>query len=151
MVVSSSLIVSIWTTLYEAQQAIRYPELLQIDPTGGTNNLSVPVLLLCGADGNNHTFLWGTVFLAEGELKVGFAWVLRAVTRMYGVDVTRRIRLTISDGDDKICESIENAISAGEWGGRRGRCFWHLFYQEYTKYALVGADEAEKANLHEPI
>src|ERR1019366_3424494 len=81
----------VWTTWTDVRQARRFPEIFQFDPTGGTNNRTVPCVLLCGQDGNNKTFLWATALLGSGELKENFAWVFFAISKIMG-NVTKRIR-----------------------------------------------------------
>jgi hypothetical protein len=139
-----------WTTIEDAKVIVRNPDGMQLDPTAKAVNGGIPWCFIVGEDGNKKTCLWGTSLLGTGEKRRNFAWLLTVLLYVYGKAVMRRVKVTVTDGDDKIYEPIDDAIAAGQLGGLRARCLFHLFFQWYLKCILPGASEAERS-VHERV
>ena len=63
-----------------------------------------------------------------GELTLTFAWLLLALSQVYGSVVMQAVALTTSDGDEKIYKPIDSAIKTKVLGGRRARCIHVCIY-----------------------
>ena len=53
-----------------------------------------------GVDGNGRSTVWFFGFLGAGELAETYAWTIAAHIYIYGLETTKRIMLSVSDGTD---------------------------------------------------
>ena len=141
-----------WVTTEEALAIRRTPDIFQFDPTCKTSKHNIPLAFAAGVDGNEGTVLWGTFLLGAGETREMFTWAVNTIATAYGRSVVSRVRRMLSDGDAVLCELIDQA-QAGPvslFGGRRGRCFWHLWWQGFLK-RIAGASQSEKEEVYQPV
>ena len=141
-----------WTTKQEIKFIRRFPDHLQLDATAKTNRRNLPFIFLVGMDSNKLTILWGSSIFGKGELTKNFRWLIDvALYNIYGKFIMSAVALTVTDGDKKIFEPVEEAIKCGKLGGKRASCFWHEVTRYYTIKIQPGADEDEKTNIHLPV
>jgi hypothetical protein len=104
----------------EAMEAFRrFPEVLLIDSTYGTNECDYPIVNFVGVDNHMSNFLAASALIFS-ESQVNFEWLFTAFASITQVD-TRAIKVVLSDADQALRNASESDFKFSE----RLLCRWH--------------------------
>ncbi len=116
----------LWVTKGEKETFRKFPYVMKIDTTFGTNDRSMPLLSITGPDSNGKTFTVARAYIPNEQSWV-FRWILsHALPQILGIDVMQRIVVILSDGDSTEIFQINNLIDELCPHVHRQRCGWHL-------------------------
>jgi hypothetical protein len=116
----------LWITKGEKEMFRKFPYVMKIDTTFGTNDRSMPLLSITGLDSNNKTFTVARAYIPNEQSWV-FRWILtHALPGLLGIDTMQRIVVILSDGDSTEIVQINNLIDKLCPQVHRLRCGWHL-------------------------
>ena len=110
----------------ERQFFRKFPEVLMLDVTMGTNNQGRPLLVSCSPGPDMKTFTPMRSFLPS-QCRWVFDWLLTsAIPLLLGEEALRRTQLVLSDGDPKIYGAFDAAKSKYFPNAIHGLCIFHL-------------------------
>jgi hypothetical protein len=116
----------LWVTKGERELFRKFPSVVKIDTTFGTNDRSMPLLSITGLTSTGQTFTIARAYLPNEQSWV-FRWILsHALPHLLGVEAMKRIVVLISDGDSTEISQINNLIDVLCPQVHRLRCGWHL-------------------------
>ena len=116
----------LWVTKGEREMFRKYPNVVKIDTTFGTNDRSMPLLSITGLNSNGQTFTIARAYIPNEQSWV-FRWILsHALPQLLGVEMMQRIVVIISDGDSTEIAQINNLLDELCPQAHRLRCGWHL-------------------------
>jgi hypothetical protein len=116
----------LWVTKGERELFRKFPSVVKIDTTFGTNDRSMPLLSVTGINSNGQTFTIARAYLPNEQSWV-FRWILsHALPQLLGVEAMKKIVVIISDGDSTEIAQINNLIDVLCPHVHRLRCGWHL-------------------------
>jgi hypothetical protein len=116
----------LWVTKGERELFRKFPSVVKIDTTFGTNDRSMPLLSITGLNSNGQTFTIARAYLPNEQSWV-FRWILsHALPILLGPEAMKRIVIIISDGDSTEISQINNLIDVLCPHVHRLRCGWHL-------------------------
>jgi hypothetical protein len=116
----------LWVTKGEKETFCKFPYVMKIDTTFGTNDRSMPLLSITGLDSNGKTFTVARAYIPNEQSWL-FRWILsHALPQLLGIDAMQRIVVILSDGDSTEIFQINNLIDELCPHVHRQRCGWHL-------------------------
>jgi hypothetical protein len=116
----------LWVTKGERELFRKFPSVVKIDTTFGTNDRSMPLLSITGLNSNGQTFTIARAYLPNEQSWV-FRWILsHALPHLLGVEAMKKIVVIISDGDSTEIAQINNLVDVLCPQVHRMRCGWHL-------------------------
>jgi hypothetical protein len=124
----------IWVSADERSLFEKFPNVVKIDTTFGTNNQGLPLVVISGLTANNEVFT-----IARGNLPneraFVFKWLFQnALPALFPAHLLKRVRIIISDGDSQEISQINAAISPGgplEFS-RRLQCAYHIIDRSWN-------------------
>jgi hypothetical protein len=150
------LLAVLWATAEERALFEKYPNVVKIDTTFGTNKNGLPLVVLSGKTSNNETFT-----IARGNLPNERAFVFKwlfedALPALFPSKLLGRVQLIISDGDSQEIVQISAAVSPGgslEFALRL-QCVFHIVDRSWKSKVYnqdVKQMELNKNRFYEPI
>ena len=116
-----------WITKKEKRYFSMFPEVLFVDCVEDTNNEERPLCTITGRDAHGNMFYVLRAFLPNIR-SWSFRWIFSYVLpNIYPLEILHRVKLVISDGDQKEYENIDVAMMKDVLKNSiRGRCGWHI-------------------------
>jgi hypothetical protein len=116
----------LWVTKGEKEMFRKFPNVVKIDTTFGTNDRSMPLLSVTGLNSNGNTFTIARAYIPNEQSWV-FRWILsHALPQLLGVEAMKRIVVILSDGDSTEIAQINHLLDELCPQAHRLRCGWHL-------------------------
>jgi hypothetical protein len=145
----------IWVTADERSLFEKFPNVIKIDTTFGTNEQGLPLVTITGKTANNEVFV-----IARGNLPneraFVFKWIFdEALPALFPSQVLNRVKLIISDGDSQEINQISSAVSPGgtlEFAIRL-QCVFHIVDRSWNKkvYYLAKRMDESHNSIYEHI
>ena len=112
----------------------KFPEVLIIDVTNGTNRNELPFVSFVGKDSHGKTFTVVHAFVAN-ERAFTLYWLLKVfVSKTLLRKYRERVRLIITDGDQTEFGQVDEAINSRIFpNALRARCGWHIIDRGWNK------------------
>ena len=115
-----------WVTKGERELFRKFPNLVKIDTTFGTNDRSMPLLSITGLTSTGQTFTIVRAYIPNEQAWV-FRWILsHSLPQLLGVESMQRIVVILSDGDSTEIAQINHLVDELCPLAHRLRCGWHL-------------------------
>lgn len=151
LVVGKKVLLAVaWTRLDERRLFDLFPEVLIVDVTFGTNDEARPQWVSAAFDGNMNVFTPVRAFLPS-QCKWVFDWLFStAMPSLLSKDALGRIRLVISDGDEKIYSAFDANQKRHYPNAKHGLCVYHLVTKhinDRVKPTMLMPSEPECAAL----
>jgi MULE transposase domain/SWIM zinc finger len=115
-----------WILPFELKQFRLFPFVLHVDGTKCTNKEQRVLFTASGRDSTGKQFL---VFraLIPNECAWMFQWLFgNVMPNLIGIDVLRRVRIVLTDGDSQETSQLDVAMSRLMPEAFRARCIWHV-------------------------
>jgi hypothetical protein len=126
------LLCALWCTDEGVKYFSKFPTVLGLDTTFGTNSEGRPLARGTGKNmlRNNIPFL--NCFVPS-EARWVWSWIFQeAIIHIFPSSVLRQVRLILTDGDDKCYLMVDAAIKTGVFPNARHRlCAWHKINRGY--------------------
>ncbi len=120
------LLAAAWSREDERLFFHRFPEVLMIDVTMGTNNQGRPLAVTCSPGPDMKTFVPMRCFLPS-QCRWVFDWLFSsAIPLLLGRESLQRTQLVLSDGDPKIYHAFDDAQLKWYPNAKHGLCLFHL-------------------------
>jgi hypothetical protein len=115
-----------WVTKGEKEIFLKFPNIVKIDTTFGTNDRSMPLLSITGLSSTGQAFTIVRAYIPNEQAWV-FRWILsHALPQLLGVESLKRVVVIMSDGDSTEISQINHLIDELCPHVHRLRCGWHL-------------------------
>jgi hypothetical protein len=123
----------VWMTASERSLFRKFPYVVKIDVTFGTNARGIPLLTVTGKTSDNQVFTVLRCWIPNEQAWI-FRWLLlHALPTILGKDINR-INTIISDGDSQEIAQINNMIDVVMTQAHRLRCAWHLIDRSWNRW-----------------
>jgi hypothetical protein len=127
-----------WTDDETRKVFARFSEVMVADVTEGTNNAKRPLFLLSGKTSNRNTYTALWAFLPQ-QARWAFQWVwTRCIPQLLPEQGIKRMRLVITDGDQKEYGTFVDAIPTIYTKCCHKLCHWHLLYRGDLMKVQIG-------------
>ncbi|EEC42816.1 predicted protein [Phaeodactylum tricornutum CCAP 1055/1] len=127
-----------WTDNKSRKLFARFSEIMVADVTKGTNNSKRPLFLSLGKTSNQNTFTALWAFLPQ-QARWAFQWVwTQCIPQLLPKEGLRRMKLTITDGDQKEYGPFVDAIPTFYPFCQHRLCHWHLLYRGDLRKIQIG-------------
>mmetsp|Transcript_20602 Transcript_20602/g.50787 ORF Transcript_20602/g.50787 Transcript_20602/m.50787 type:complete len:328 (-) Transcript_20602:989-1972(-) len=128
-----------WSTEDMRQMFERYPEVMGADVTSQTNKENRPLFILAGKTADNETFTALAAFLPRQSRWV-FDWLFRvAVPLLLPQDALDRVRLLMTDGDEKEYNPFVQVAEEFYPQAMHGLCVWHIINRGWKDNGITAS------------
>ena len=131
-----------WSREDERQLFAKFPEVMMVDVTMGTNSQGLPELVICCPGPDMRIYTPIRAFLPS-QCQWVFGWIWgTAIPLLLGRQKLTRTQLVLSDGDCKIYNAFEEHRASTYPHARHGLCIFHLVTKPLTDsgYTLRNKD-----------
>jgi hypothetical protein len=136
----------VWMTKGERELFRKYPFVLKMDTTFGTNDRSLPLMTVTGKTANGNVFTIVRAYIPNEQAWV-FRWFLcHALKNLLSTDL-QRVNLIISDGDSQEIHQVNNLIDEFCPHVHRIRCGWHVVDRGWDRLVYHIAKDPMKSKF----
>jgi hypothetical protein len=104
------LLIFLFASNEELRLIMMHPEFMACDTTFGTNKQKKELFTIAGLDGNNKGFNGARAFIPSAATWVFYYLFRHCLPMFWGDDVTRRVRLNMTDGATQEYLAFLNAL-----------------------------------------
>ena len=136
-----------WSREDERQLFEKFPEILMMDVTFGTNSETRPLCMTAGLDGNMNVFTPVRAFMPS-QCQWVFDWIFStALPRLMGSSL-QRVQICLTDGDSKIYNAYDKTKDKNMPHSVHMLCIYHLVTQglENIRPKLSGLGDIDVKN-----
>jgi len=126
------LLAIFWVTPMEKKMFARFPYVVKIDTTFGTNNRKLPLLTMTGKTNENTVYTIARCWIPNEQQWI-LNWVMEEAMSILDTSHTRRNRCVITDGDSTEIASVKLGITKYFPNAKRIRCAWHIVDRSWDR------------------